>query len=152
MMKKINMNQRVTVYKPQKSYILGGGVIILALIFIFLTLPVIVSGEPVENHKLFGLVGFWVFGIVLIVLPFGFRLEIGGGCVGSRFFGFKVSDVHSSNVQSVEYGNLYRGGIGFGKGLNYSAVINGKRKVYSIGEKFYGKEAVEHAKHTLQSK
>jgi hypothetical protein len=82
----------------------------------------------------------------------GICLRVEKDHVRSYLLHFRLSDVDSSNVQAVEYGNLYRGGLGFGKGLNYRALVKGKSRAYSIGEKFYGKEAIAHAKGVLESR
>ena len=105
----------------------------------------------IQEHELQGLAGFWGIGILLAVMPFGFRLEVEKDHVRSYFLHFRLSDVDPSSVRIVEYGNLFRSGLGFGKGLRYRALVNGKSKAYSIGENFYGKEAIAHARHILES-
>jgi RHS repeat-associated protein len=66
----------VAVYKPQLS-VMGGGLVLLPLLFFGLTLPLIIEGAPVEATKLLGLVGLWLVGIAVTVGPLGGRLEIG---------------------------------------------------------------------------
>src|SRR5215471_6286939 len=111
------MENNNKIYKPKKS-VMGGGLVVLAVIFFGLTLPLIVEGSPVEIEKLLGLVGFWLLGIILTLIPFLFKLEVGRDYVKSYFLGFCIRDVRASNVQALEYGNLMRvGGLGYGKGL-----------------------------------
>jgi hypothetical protein len=137
------------IYRPKRLYNLLNGLVIL-LFPLLLTLPHLASGM-IESHELQGLAGFWAPGILLAVAPFGFRLEVEKDHVRSYFLHFRLSDVDSLHVQVVAYGNLFRGGLGFGKGLRYRARVNGKSKAYSIGENFYGKEAIAHAKRVLES-
>lgn len=126
------------------------GLVLLFIIFFGLTLPLLVDGEPIDQKKLFGLISFWLIGIIVTLAPFGFRLEIGDNYVKTSFLGFCTRNLLSSNVQSVEYGSLLRGGLGAGKGLKGWEKIDGKSKYFSIEEKFWGKEAIEHAKKSLR--
>ncbi len=144
------MENNVTIYKAKRS-IMGGGLVVLAIVFFGLTFPLLVAGLPVATQKLFALAGFWLVGIALTLLPLGFRLEIGENYVKSYFFGLTISNVQSSDVQVIVYGNLFLGGLG-GKGITYRVMINGKSKAYSIGEVVYGKKAIAHAKRVLEQK
>ena len=127
---------------------MGGGFIVLVIIFFGLTLPLLVAGLPVENGKILALIGFWLVGIACTILPLGFRLEVGADYVKSYFLGILISNTHSSNVLAVAHGNLFLGRLG-GEGLIYRTLINGRSKTYSIGEIIYGKEAIAHAGRVL---
>lgn len=140
----------ITIYKPKLS-VAGGGLVILAIVFFGLTLPLIIEGAPIPTQKLLALGGYWLFGIALTAYPLGFKLEVAGDYVKAYLFGITVSNVHSSEVQSVSYGNLFFGSLG-GKGLTYRALVNGKNKTYTVGEIIYGKDAIAHAKRVLEGK
>jgi hypothetical protein len=129
---------------------MGGGLIVLGIVFFGLTLPLIIEGAPVEATKLLALGGFWLVGIVLTLYPLGFELEVGSDYVRASLYGITISDVRSSDVRAVVYGNLFFGSLG-GKGLTYRTVINGRSKTYTVGEIIYGKEAIEHARRILSS-
>ena len=150
----LQMNKDIRVYKPNRFYNLVNGLTLLALFFFGLTLPVLIEltgGVPVETRKLIGLGGFWFIGIILTLAPFGFKMEVGNDYVKTYFLGLSLGKTYASDVQVLFYGNLFQGGIGFGKGLRYRVQINGRSKSYSIGEKFWGKEAFAHAKRVLES-
>jgi RHS repeat-associated protein len=147
--RKAGTGEEVTVYKPALS-VMGGGLIVLAIVFFGLTLPLIIEGAPLETTKLMGLAGFWLIGIALTLYPLGFELEVGSDYVHGSLYGLTISDVHSSDVRAVVYGNLFFGSLG-GKGLTYRTIINGRSKTYTVGEIIYGKEAIEHARRVLSS-
>jgi hypothetical protein len=130
---------------------MGGGLTMLAIVFFGLTLPLIVEGAPLEMKKLMALAGFWAMGIVLTILPLLWKLEVGQDYVKTYFLGFCVMNVRSSDVQVLVYGNLFVGGLG-GKGLTFRALTRGRSKAYSIGEAFYGKEAIAHVRRVLERK
>ncbi len=131
---------------------MGGGLVVLAIVFFGLTLSLIVEGSPVPATKLFGLSSFWVIGILLTVLPLGAKLEVGQDYIKTYLFNFTTTrKIRSSDVQVISYGDLFRGGLGFGKGISFRAVIDGKSRAYSVSEAIYGKEAVAHAKRVLES-
>jgi hypothetical protein len=144
------MNRNVKAYKPDKSANALNGLVLISLVFFLLTLPHLVSGI-IEKHELQGLVGFWLMAVGLAAAPFGFRLEVGDDYVESYFLGFSLGATRASDVEIVNYGNLFTGGLGFGKGLRYRARVNGRSKWYSIGERFWGKQAFSHARHVLES-
>jgi len=136
--------KNVTIYKANKFYGLPALIIPLLLIA-----PLLSSEVSLENR----LIGFGVFLLItlaIILVPLVSRLEIGRDFVRSRILGFSTLELHPSDIQAIEYGNLFRGGLGVGKGLNIRAIVNGKIKNTSIGEKLYGKEAVEHARRVLE--
>lgn len=142
------MDKNITIYKPKLS-VAGGGLVILAVIFFGLTLPIIIEGAPIPNQKLLALIGYWLFGIAITVYPLGFKLEVADDYVKAYLFGITVSNVRSSDIQNVTYGNLFFGSLG-GKGLTYRALVNGKSKTYTVGEIIYGKDAIAHAKRVLE--
>ncbi len=139
------------IYKPNKTYNLINGLVLLLIIFLGLTLPVIVENIPLDDNKLFGLIGFWIIGIIITVVPFSFKLEVGEDYIKSFFLGFCIRNLKSSNVTLVEYGNLFRGGLGYGKGLKGWENVNGRNKYFSYGEKFWGKEAIGDIKQVLEN-
>lgn len=131
---------------------MGGGLVVLAIVFFGLTLPLIVEGAPVGAGKLLGLIGFWVMGIILTLIPLAFKLEVGETYVRTYFFYFRILNLLPSNIEAMEYDNLFHGGLGVGKGLNIRINLNGKSKNTSIGENIYGKEAIMHAKRVLEQR
>ncbi len=143
----------IKIYKSKKS-MTGGGLVVLAIVFFGLTLPLIVAGLPVPSEKIFGLSVFWLLGIALTILPLGFKLEVSDDFVRTSFFGIRLRELHPSNIQVLEYGNLFRfGGLGVGKGLKgWETTANGGNKYFSIGESAYGKDAIIHAKRVLERK
>lgn len=144
------MAENITIYKARKS-VMGGGLIVLAILFFGLTLPLIIEGSPVEEGKLLGLGIFWVMGILLTIVPLGACLEVGEDYIKTYLFGFTTTPkIHASDVQVIVYRNLFHGGLGFGKGITFRALRNGRSKAYSISEAVYGKKAIGHAKQILE--
>lgn len=131
----------------------GGGTALI-IIFFGLTLPLLVEGAQVETKKLIALGGFWVMGVILTLIPLALRLEIGNDSVKFYFLHFCYRNLHNSDIQVLEYGNLMRaGGLGYGKGLKgWEKTSHGGNKYFSIGEQLYGKEALAHAKGVLEIK
>ena len=81
-----------------------------------------------------------------------FQLEVGENRVKTFFFGNCIRDLQKERIQSMEYRNLFLGGLGFGKGLiGWEKNSNGKNKHFSIGERFWGREVVIHVKQVLSS-
>lgn len=139
------MNSNKIIYKANKFYSLP--------ILIFpplLTIVLILENDQVKIRELVGLGGFWLIALILVFMPFFSRLEIKNGVVQTYIFNFRILELHSSDIQSMNYGNLFHGGLGYGKGLNIRAIINGKNRTTSIGEKFWGKEAIKHVKRALE--
>lgn len=148
------MDQNILlVYKPRKS-LMASGLAMLVLIFFGLTLPLLVDRVPAEKGKIIGLTVFWLIGIGLTLLPFAFKLEVGNDFVRTSFFGFKVRELHSKDIQVLEYGNILRlGGLGAGRGLKgWEGTKRGGSRYFSLGEAAYGKEAISHAKRVLEQK
>jgi hypothetical protein len=140
------MEKNVTIYKANKFY--ASLILIVPLI---LLVPLFEGGTQIEDGKLIGYCILSFLAIILALTPFAARLEIDQDSVKSYFLNFRVSDLCASDVQVVEYGNLFRGGgIGGGKGLNIR-VKKGLSKTYSVGEKLYGTEAIIHAYKVLSS-
>ena len=127
---------------------MGGGLVMLIIVFFGLTLPLIIESAPVEKTKLLGLAGLWLISIAATVYPLGFRMEVGNDYVKGSLFGLTISNVKSVDVQAVVYENLFFGNFG-GKGLTYHTLINGRIKTYTVGEIIYGKEAIAHARRVL---
>ena len=143
------MEENVTIYRPRKS-IIGGGLVILVIVFFGLTLPLLIAGLPVPTQKLLGLGMFWLMGIALTILPLGFKLEVGDSYVKTYFFGIRIRKLNASDVQAVEYGNIFRlGGLGMGKGIKIWEKTSKGSKYFSIGESAYGEEAIAHAKRVM---
>ena len=135
---------KATIYKANKLYGLPALLIPLLLIF-----PVLNSEVSLEG-RFVGFALFLLITLMIILIPLGARLEVGGDFVRTRIFGLLLLELHPSDVQAITYGNLFRGGLGYGKGLNILAVVNGKGRRTSIGERLYGKAAVAHAKRVLE--
>lgn len=127
------------------------------LIFsLLLSIVTFASDAPPTLNELEALVGFWIFFIVLVVIPFLIKLEIGPDYVKSYLCGLCLRTIQSSRVQVASYGDLFRGGLGIGKGLKGWELVHPERKLFrnkyfSIGEQLYGKEALVHAKRVLES-
>lgn len=111
----------------------------------------ILEGGSAEKNEWIGLIGFWVLSCIIAFAPLGSRLEVGKDYIKNYFFGFCTSTIKQEDVMVINYGNLFRGGLGYGKGLNIR-VKNGFGKNHSIGEKLYGKEAIEHVRRILENK
>ena len=127
-----------------------GGIVVLAIVLI-LTLFDWFGNAPLDSTQIIGLGTFWLIGILITIVPFGFRLEIGGDYIKTYFLGFTIRDLQASNVQVMEYGNLLRGGLGAGKGLKIWEKTKKGKRYFSIGENAYGKEGIAHAKRALES-
>jgi hypothetical protein len=142
----------VTFYKARKS-VMGGGLVVLAIVFFGLTLPLIVEGAMIPTTKLLGLISFWVLGLLLTFVPLGAKLEVGKDYIKTYLFNFTTtSKISASEIQVLNYGNVFRGGLGYGKGISFRALKNGNSKAYSISEAIYGKDAVAHAKRVLETR
>ena len=90
---------------------------------------------------------------VLALVPFLSKLEVGKDYVRAYFLGIPMNHIRSSELLSIDYGNLMRfGGLGYGKGLKiWIQTKAGAKKYYDIGENFYGKEAIAHARRVLEN-
>lgn len=143
------MNENVTIYKAKLSYILSS--IFLLLFPFLLTLVTLTEGQAAESHEWIGLGGFWIICVLIIVVPFTSKLEVGNDFVRTYIFGIRTSNIQPSDVLVLDYGNLMRfGGLGYGKGIKaWIKTKSGGKRYYDIGEKFYGKEAIEHVKRVL---
>lgn len=141
------MNSNKAIYKANKFYSLP-----ILLFPPLLTLVLILENDQVKIGELMGLGGFWLMALMFVFIPFVSRLEIEDGVVRTYIFNFCILELHSSDIRSMNYGNLFRGGLGYGKGLNIRVTIKGKNKTTSLGEKFWSKEAIEHAKRALEYK
>lgn len=138
------------IYKVKTSRILGDSIyFIFPLVLTIITLG---EGDAVTRGEWIGLSGFWLIGILVLVFLSGAKMEVGEDYVRPYFFGFPRKRIESSQVEVLEYGNLFRGGLGVGKGLKMWVKTPNGRKALTIGEKAYGKDAIEHMKHVLESK
>jgi len=102
-----------------------------------------------DSGQWIGIVLFWACGLAITILPFGFTLEVGDDYIKSYFFGFGYGKIGSSDIQALEYGDLFHGNLGFGEGLIIRYIVNGQSKTTSIGERAYGKGAIEEVKRVL---
>jgi len=138
----------MTTYKVKKSKIYS-----IALFLVFpglFTLITLLEGEPASRNEWIGICGFWLVGFILILAPLLTKLEIGKDYIKNYFFGFCANTISREDIVTIGYGNLLRGGLGYGKGLNIR-VRKGLSKNYSISEKMFGKEAIIHAYSILSS-
>jgi hypothetical protein len=150
----------VTIYAANLS-VAGGGLIVIAIIFFGLTLPVWLDGSAMPVHELLGLGGFWVLGIALTVIPLGAKLEVGEDYIQTSLFGFAtMPKVERSDVQELRCENMTAWGISTGKGIKIWKRRTDKslssvkpRWAYdaSVAESIYGKEAVAHARQVLSN-
>lgn len=147
------MQNSVKIYRPRKSTT-GAGLVVLVLVFFGLTLPLIIEGAPIETKKLSALICFWLIGILLTIVPLMFKLEVGENYVKSYFLGFCVRNIHSADIEVLEYGNLMRfGGLGMGKGVKaWERTKNGGLKYFSLGEGGYGRNVIEEVRRVLSKK
>src|SRR5262249_38358835 len=107
---------------------------------------------PIDGKKLFGFCLLSSISVVLGVIPFGAKLEIGDDYVKSYLFGFCLRNLRAQNIERVVYTNLFLGGLGQGKGLKgWEKLSSGRKKYFSLGDQIYGKEAIAHAKRVLEA-
>lgn len=146
------MENKVTVYKAKKSF-LWGVLFLFLLVFLGLTLPRLIEGT-FESHHIKGLLGFYAIISILALVPFVSKLKVWEDHVETYFLGFRTSNIHSSDILVIEYGNLMRfGGLGYGKGIKvWAKTKSGRKRYFDVGENMYGKEAIAHAKRVLESK
>ena len=98
--------QHVTIYRANRFYSLP------ILIFpLLLSVVTFVSDVPPKPNEIHGLVGFWIIGLVLTIVPFGGRLAVSDSYVRAFFFGIPIKTIEASRVQVVVYGDLFRGGL-----------------------------------------
>lgn len=139
-------------YKARKS-VMGGGLVVLAIVFFGLTLPLIIEGTQVSTSKLLGLLSFWVLGLLLTFIPLGAKLEVGKDYIRTYLFNFTTTPkISASEVQVIQYRNIFHGGLGYGKGVIFRALRGGRSKAYSVAEAIYGKEGVADAKRALENR
>lgn len=136
-------------YKIKRSYILGNSAV---LIFpLVMTFVVLAEGEAARSNEWIGVGAFWLIGFVILIFLSTAKIEVGDNYVQPYFFGFRKRKVQAIDIEVLEYGNLFRGGLGVGKGLKMWVKTPGRRKYLSIGEKAYGEEAIEHMRKVLTS-
>lgn len=142
----------VKIYKPKKQF-LWAVLVIFLIVFFGLTLPRLIDGT-LDSQRIQGLALFYLLILILFLAPFLSRLEIGKDYIKTFLLGIPLSKIAASDVLSIDYGNLMRfGGLGYGKGIKiWVKKKNGGKQYYDLGEKFYGKEAIAHAKRVLESK
>lgn len=130
---------------------MGGGLVALAIVFFGLTLPLIVEGVPIPTPKMLALISFWTLGILLTFVPLGAKLEVGADYIKTYLFNLTTTQkIYSSEVQVLQYGNIFRSGLGYGKGISFRVLKNGRSKAYNLSEAIYGKEAIAHARQVLE--
>lgn len=137
------------IYKAKISFILGNSFV---LIFpLLLTLVILAEGAAAQQNEWVGVGIFWILGLLVTFVPLGSKLEVGEDYIKTYLFGFTTTKkISSSDVQALTYGNIFKGNLGFGKGINFTVLRNNKSKAHSLSERIYGKEAIDHAKHVLQ--
>ncbi|MEK7564321.1 MAG: hypothetical protein AAB510_01995 [Patescibacteria group bacterium] len=137
-------------YKIKKSHILGNSIF---LIFpLVMTLIILTEEGGAQQNEWIGVGIFWLIGVLVLVLLSGSKMEVGTDYIRPYFFGFPRRKIEASNIEVLEYGNLFRGGLGVGKGLKMWVKTSKGRKALTVGEKAYGKEAIDHMKSVLESK
>ena len=70
------------------------------------------------HNEWIGICGFWLIGFILILVPLYTKLEVGKDYIKNYFFGFCVNTIKQGDVIAINYSNLMKGGLGYGKGLN----------------------------------
>jgi len=131
------------IYKANRFYFLP--ILFVPLLAI---VPLLEGGIPLDQKRLVGYLILSGLSVLLAVIPFFTRLEVGADSVKNYFLGLCTSTIKQEDVVVINYGNLLRGGLGYGKGLNIKTK-KGLSKSYSVGEKFWGREAVMHAYNVL---
>src|SRR5436190_1302494 len=122
----------VTFYKARKST-MGGGIVVLLIVFFGLTLPLIMEGAVILAGKLIALLCFWIVGLLLTILPLGAKLEVGKNYIKTYLFNFPTTKkISAEDVELLNYGKIFRGGLGYGNGITFRTLVNGKSKSYSI--------------------
>ncbi len=139
------MSEETRVYKGQKSY----NAALLAMPVV-LGLVLILGNSPMTAERGIGYLILSGMAVLVAVIPIGSRLEIGSDFVRSRFFDFVILEIKAKDVLEIKYGPLMRGHMGYGKGLIIQAVLHGKNRSTSLGERLYGKEAIAQAKMALE--
>ncbi len=142
--------QEKTIYKSKKSLIFGGLILVIFVLLAFV-FPLAIQDGPVSKNELFGVTLFLIVGIVLAIVPLGGKLEVGNDYIKSSFFGLKANEIHANDVEKIVYGNVIAGGLGFGKGVKFWTSKNGNKKLHSLSEMTYGKEAIKHVKQVLEA-
>lgn len=134
-------------YKIKKAYIVSNSIM---LIFPVVLTAITFSEGAATNNEVVGLGMFWLLCLLITLVPILFRVEVGSGEVKTYFAGFLTSHIRAQDVEVVEYGNLLRGGLGVGNGLKiWSKKQNGSKVYRSIGERAYGKKAIEEIRSAL---
>ena len=147
---KRRINNNMKTYKIKKIHILGNS---MYLIFpLVMTLVILIEKGGAQQNEWVGVGIFWLIGILVLVLLSGSKMEVGIDYIRPGFFGFSREKIEASNVEVLEYGNLFRLGLGVGKGLKILARTSKGRKAFTVGEKAYGKEAIDHMKRVLEFK
>ncbi len=138
-------------YKIRKNYILGNSIL---LVFpLLLTLITIFEGNTSTSNEWIGIVFFWLLCVLVTFVPALFSIKVGNSFIETYFLNFRTKRVQVADVEVIEYGNLFRGGLGVGKGLKiWVRNPSGSRSYRSIGEKAYGKEAITHIRKILEPK
>ena len=138
------MDNTIKIYKAKKYYNIG-----LLIIPLLLVIPLL-EGGGFDSRKLLGYSIFAFVGGLLVALPLAMKLEVKQNTVKSYLFGFQVREIRASEVQSINYTNLFHGGLGFGKGLVVQVKKKGVNTRMSIGEKLFGKQAIEDVRQALK--
>ncbi|MBI4118578.1 MAG: hypothetical protein HY455_03530 [Parcubacteria group bacterium] len=138
------MSTNIKVYKANKYYTIA-----LLFVPIFLGVVFLLGDNPMTTEKWIGFSILSGMAILIALIPFAGKLEVGSNYARTYFLNFPVTTIQISDVQAIQYGKLFRGGLGYGNGLNIRFVVNGKSKFTSIGENLYGIEAIAHVSRVL---
>ena len=138
------MGTTSTIYKANKIY--GVGAFLLPLLLI---IPLFISDASITRGEIIGVSGFSLIAVLIIIAPMAFHLEVGNDYVKMYFLNFCVTQIRSIDTQIVSHSPIFKGNLGFGKGLIIYASVKGKTKRFTMGEKFYGKKAIDHVRRVL---
>lgn len=117
----------------------------LLLIPLLLAIPLIENGIT-SNSEIIGFIILIALALLIFLTPFGLRLNVCVNYMQTTLFGITLSTIGSPKIQSIEYRNLFKRGLGVGKGL----IINMKNgKTYTVSKKLYGKTTINHVKEIL---
>jgi hypothetical protein len=142
----VKNGQSYTSYRANTTY---GLPVLLAPL---LAIPALLQqGFPPDQGRAFGFLLFVLIALGLVALPFFSRLEIGNDVVSTYLLNYRLLELRPSDIQAIHYGNLFHGGLGFGKGLTIRVLKNGRSRTTSLGDAFWGKEVIADVKRMLES-
>lgn len=95
--------------------------------------------------RAYGFAGALLIALFFFCLGYLTRIHIGsnGVITTHHFLYIKGLQYNAKDIVAIGYGNLFKSGLGAGKGLNIIIKKNGREINTSIGEDLFGKEAID---------